>query len=134
MSPIEKKKIFAFSILLISFLSYSIFLYSNLPEMNNSASLTARAGKMVWQKYNCNACHQVYGQGGYIGPDLTNSFSNRGPEFIKTFVKYGTPVMPSFNLSDTETAQLLSYLQHVDSSGSADPRTYKIYLNGIAEQ
>ncbi len=134
MSPLEKKKIFAFSILSISFLSYSIFLYANLPVMNDSASPIAQAGKMVWQKYNCNACHQLYGQGGYIGPDLTNSFSNRGPEFIKTFIKYGTPIMPSFNLSNTETAQLLAYLQHVDSSGSADPRTFKIYLNGIAEQ
>lgn len=130
----EKHKVLIVSILLASFLFYSILLYSTLPVANNKSSIAAQQGKMVWQKYNCNACHQIYGQGGYLGPDLTNSYSYRGPEFIKTFVKFGTPTMPSFNLSSLETNQLLSFLQHIDSSGSADPRTFKIYLNGIAEQ
>jgi nitric oxide reductase subunit C len=130
----EKNKVITISVLLVCFLTYSIFLYSTLPITNHKSSFAAQQGKMIWQKYNCNACHQVYGQGGFIGPDLTNSYSQRNPRFIKTFIKYGTPTMPGFNLSNLEISQLLAFLQHIDSSGSADPRTYKIYLNGIAEQ
>ncbi len=35
----------------------------------------AAAGKLLYQKYNCQACHQIYGLGGYMGPDLTNVYS-----------------------------------------------------------
>ena len=73
------------------------------------------AGKMVWQQYNCNACHQVYGLGGYLGPDLTNVYSNRGSEYIQAFLKNGTGSMPQFHLTETETSLLLSFLKEIDS-------------------
>ena len=63
---------------------------------------------MVWQKYNCQSCHQLYGLGGYLGPDLTNVYSakGKGELFIKAFLHAGTKQMPSFDLSKEEEKEL----------------------------
>lgn len=92
------------------------------------------AGKMVWQQYNCNACHQVYGLGGYLGPDLTNEYSKRGPAFIQAFLKTGTGAMPLFHLTETETKSLLSFLKDIDASGKADPKTFTLNYDGTIKQ
>ncbi len=134
MTSADIYKIGVASLLTVSYLAYSVFLYSTLPIPKNSTSIAAQQGKLVWQKYNCNACHQVYGQGGYIGPDLTNVCANRSELFIKTFLKYGTPTMPNFNLTEQEIGQIVAFLKNVDASGSADPRTFKTYIDGTIKQ
>lgn len=120
--------------LLMAFLSYTAFLYTNLPVKKNSATKQEDAGKLVWQKYNCNACHQVYGLGGYLGPDLTNVYSKRGPAYIQAFLKTGTGAMPQFHLSDKETGAVLSFLKDIDSSGKSDPKTFTLNYDGTIEQ
>jgi len=92
-------------------------------------------GKMIWQAKDCGACHQIYGLGGYLGPDLTNEYSRRGPEFIRAFIVSGTGSMPRFHFSDAELDALVSYLKAIDQSGKSDPRTFKInYYNGTIQQ
>ncbi len=95
------------------------------------------AGKLIWQKYNCGACHQVYGLGGFLGPDLTNEYTARDTAFIKLFLKDAsvfTPVMPVFNMPESEMDALLSYLKSIDASGKSDLRTFKVNSNGTIEQ
>ncbi|MGB4844425.1 MAG: cytochrome c [Ferruginibacter sp.] len=130
----NRQKLFVLVVLLVSFLSYTAFLYTDLPVKYNPAKNDADAGKLVWQQYNCNACHQVYGLGGYLGPDLTNVYSLRGQEYIKAFVKTGTGAMPQFFLSDEETISLLSFLKDIDASGKADPKTFTLNYDGTIEQ
>ena len=91
-------------------------------------------GKMVWQHYNCNACHQIYGLGGYLGPDLTNEYSLKGKDVINAFLISGTSTMPVFHMSEKEMNDLVAFLKDVDRTGSADPRTFTIYPNGTIEQ
>ena len=90
----------------------------------------AAAGKIVWQEQNCNSCHQLYGLGGFLGPDLTNIYSLKGKDHIKAFVLNGTPVMPRFNLRVKDLEALVEFLQEVDKSGRSDPRSISIYNNG----
>jgi len=118
----------------VGFLSYSFFLYTSLPVKNIAIKKEMDEGKMVWQQYNCNACHQVYGLGGYLGPDLTNVYSKRGPAFIQAFLKTGTGAMPQFHLSEEETNSLLSYLKDIDASGKSDPKTFTLNYNGTIHQ
>ena len=118
---------------LLAFLMYSFAVYRAPHEMTPGPTDALLAGKKIWQSKNCGACHQLYGQGGFLGPDITNVYSTKGPEYIKAFVKAGTPVMPSFKLSDAEIESLISFLQHTDASGVSDPRIFKYNWNGTIE-
>ncbi len=122
-----RQVVILFSILVASFLIYSFYLYNNLPFKSSIATEETLKGKDIWQEKNCNACHQIYGLGGFLGPDLTNVYSLKSPEHIKAFIISGTNVMPKFNLSNNQINCLLTYLKSVDATGNADPK--KIILN-----
>ncbi|MBS1508552.1 MAG: cytochrome c [Bacteroidetes bacterium] len=107
---------------------YSGHIY--LTPTTDGSDPAVQAGKMIWQKKNCTACHQLYGLGGFLGPDLTNIYSAKGPDYIKSFVQGGTATMPAFILSDNELKSLIEFLKHVDETGRSDPRRFKINLNG----
>jgi nitric oxide reductase subunit C len=98
-------------------------------------SKVASEGRLVWQKYNCQSCHQLYGLGGYLGPDLTYIYSapGKGEIVIKALVKSGTTQMPSFNLTIEEETNLLQFLKSTDASGQADPRKFLVKSNGMIE-
>lgn len=130
----DRQKITVALILVTAFLSYSFYLYSHLPFPQQQVSPAQYEGKLVWQRYNCNACHQVYGLGGYLGPDLTNVYSRRGPAYIEAMIKGGSTVMPGFPLSKGEINALNDYLKAVDSTGSADPRKFNIHYDGTITQ
>lgn len=130
----DKKKVITALTLVTGFLFYSFFIYSTLPVKYVKVVPEVSKGKLVWQQYNCNACHQVYGLGGYLGPDLTNEYSVKGPDYIKAFLKSGTVTMPNFHLNEEEIKDLLSYLQNIDLSGKADPRTFTINTDGTIQQ
>jgi len=81
-------------------------------------------GKKIFQQYNCTSCHQLYGLGGYLGPELTTAWSdpNRGELYMKAFLKGGGPRMPNFHFKNDEIEAIVSYLKYVDSTAI----TYKI--------
>lgn len=126
---LDKPKFYTFGLLAFTFLGLSVYLYSFQPAPKTAAHAVDK-GKLLWQQYNCISCHQVYGLGGYLGPDLTNVYSLRSPEYLKAFIKNGTTIMPNFNFSDDEVDQLLEYLKDMDASGTADPRTFSISNDG----
>ncbi len=133
----DKHKFILITLLLTAFLCYTGYLYISLPRKTSAIDEQSAAGKLVWQKYNCGACHQVYGLGGYLGPDLTNEYRFRDTSVIKLFLKDAsifTPVMPVFNMPEPEMEALLSYLKSLDASGKSDLRTFKVNQNGTIEQ
>lgn len=77
------------------------------------------AGEKLWQNNNCTSCHQLYGLGGYLGPDLTNVISNpnKGPGYVAAFVNSGVKSMPKFEFTANETDQIVQFLTHVDQTG-----------------
>lgn len=108
------------------FLIYTGYLFFSTTDKvypNNKIS----EGKKVWLKYNCNACHQIYGLGGFLGPDLTNIISRTDSNYLKAFVLSGTKVMPKFKMEENELTSLINFFVSIDSSGSSDPR----YLNKL---
>ncbi len=125
-----RQVVILFSILVASFLIYSFYLYNNLPFKTSEVNKESLNGKDIWQEKNCNACHQIYGLGGFLGPDLTNVYSLKSPEYIKAFIISGTAVMPKFNLTNNEINCLIAYLKSVDASGNADPKKITLNING----
>lgn len=115
-----KKKTTIFFTLFISYAAYSAWVYTNGTEQTVQANFSEKEyiGKQLWQKNNCSSCHQLYGLGGYLGPDLTNitSDAKRGKDYAAVFIKYGGATMPDFHLTDKETEAILAYLSFVDAS------------------
>lgn len=130
----DQHKIFIAVILVTAFLGYSFMLYSSIPEQTASMSPEASRGKALWQQHNCTACHQIYGLGGYLGPDLTNEFSVKGPDQIKAFLTAGTVTMPAYQMPEADILALTAYLRHIDSTGISDPRTFRINFDGTIDQ
>jgi len=130
----EFQKVLIAASLTTAFLCYSFYLYSSLPVHETAFTSTIDRGKDLWQQHNCTACHQVYGLGGFLGPDLTNVYTQRGPEYITAFLKNGNLTMPAYQMSDQDIQAMLAYLRHIDQSGISDPRSFKTNYDGTIEQ
>lgn len=133
------KPIYIFVVLCTAFLIYSFTIYlvpSNKIGDESYNGEAASEGRLIWQKYNCQSCHQLYGLGGYLGPDLTNVYSakGKGQIFIKAIVRSGTAQMPAFYLNPEEEENLLHFLRSTDASGVADPRNFEVLNTGMIER
>lgn len=104
------------------YLLYSFIVYTKGTE--NSITFPAREqsvinkGKLLFQQHNCIACHQLYGLGGYLGPELTSAYSDpqRGELFMRAFLQAGGQRMPKFGFRKDEIDALISYLKYVDAT------------------
>lgn len=117
------------------FLVYSFFVFTSGTDRHNGAELMtedAQEGKLAFQKYNCTACHQLYGLGGYMGPDLTNVISRQGAGelYVRAFLKGGTQRMPNFHMTEAEITQLVAYLKYVDRTGVSPVKKFETNLDG----
>ena len=78
----------------------------------------AYSGKLLYQEQNCSACHQIFGLGGYLGPDLTNVISQtgKGENYVAAFLKYGCRQMPDYRFDSLQVREIISFLSYVDRS------------------
>ncbi len=128
-------KRYVFAILVFSFFAFSLHLYSikNFEYRKGYNSKLAQNGELVWQKYNCQSCHQMYGLGGYLGPDLTNVLSVNGKNatYVLAVIQTGNKQMPANNLSEDEKTEIIEFLKSTDASGVSDPRSFVKQVNGM---
>jgi len=112
--------IFSFLICLYIYYSFTVY-FAGSGKYNLSSGQKELDGQLIWQQKNCQACHQIYGLGGYMGPDLTNIISdrNKGEQYARIIIQNGTQRMPKFDLSSAEIDKLISYLKQVDGSGKS---------------
>jgi putative heme-binding domain-containing protein len=54
----------------------------------------AEKGKAVYQKLGCSSCHVVAGEGGTLGPELTNIGARRAPAYLRQAVVDPAAVLP----------------------------------------
>lgn len=127
-------KFIVFLLLLVAFLSYSTTLYFTQPAQSEPPGRLAQKGKAIWQQKNCISCHQLYGLGGHLGPDLTNVYSVRSEAYITAFLQSGTRVMPDYHLSADEIEAFLEFFKYTNTTGIADPTSFSKHLNGTISQ
>lgn len=115
---------------------YSAYVYTTGTEAPHLDPISdeARHGQQLFQTHNCIACHQFYGLGGYMGPDLTNVTSKYSPVYARTFIMNGTPRMPKFDLAPEEIDALVAYLEFVDTTGTYPPENYEVTWYGTVKQ
>jgi ubiquinol-cytochrome c reductase cytochrome b subunit len=74
------------------------------------------AGRLLFGKNGCTACHSIQGKGGRIGPDLTREGGKRDADWHMRHFKDPQAVspgsiMPKVLLSDQELKELADYMQ-----------------------
>ncbi len=121
-----------FGSLFAAFVVYSALVYTATPNITPGIRISEsiRHGQVLFQEHNCVACHQFYGLGGYMGPDLTNVISTRNAAYVGALIANGSPRMPDFDLRPEEIDALVAYLAFVDASGTFPSENYEIYWNG----
>jgi len=115
--------------LLTVFTIYNTFVYTS----GNKVTLSKKAlkGENIWLQYNCNSCHQIYGLGGYLGPDLTNEYSRISNEnYLKAMFNSGIKTMPQFHFNKKESEEMIQFLKEIDQTGYSPNRAAKIESNG----
>lgn len=125
-----------FAALCAVFAVYSGYVYTRGTEAPHVPAMSeqARRGQALYQRYNCTACHQFYGLGGYMGPDLTNVISKNGETYARAFIASGTVRMPDFDLSEEQVDDLVAYLAFVDRTGTYPAETYDVEWYGTVAQ
>ena len=86
----------------------------------------AQLGWKVWHQHNCQACHQIYGYGGFLGPDLTNAAGNLTPERLQSILTEGSNPMPAFHLNPEEIEGIKSFLRELDATGQGQLRLSRV--------
>jgi ubiquinol-cytochrome c reductase cytochrome b subunit len=73
-------------------------------------------GAMVFHERGCQYCHQIHGEGGSWGPDLTDVSSRMGSEQIAVRIVQGIGNMPAYQdiLTTEEVDLLVEFLNEVD--------------------
>lgn len=121
------------SCLITLFALYNSIIYTT--NYNHKLSKKAIVGQKIWQQKNCFNCHQVYGLGGYLGPDLTNIYSNpnKGEKYIEAMLNSGVKSMPKYEFNKAEKDALISFLREIDKTGYFPDFNSKIQPNGWVE-
>ncbi|RKY21293.1 MAG: hypothetical protein DRQ55_04735 [Planctomycetota bacterium] len=85
-------------------------------------STHALRGREIWHEHNCQSCHQLYGFGGFLGPDLTNAADWLTAARMDTILVDGAGQMPAFDLDLIERRSLGAYLQEIAATGRGQAR------------
>lgn len=114
--------------LLISFLVLAFVVQTLLVYTDSVASSTpgfdqiALRGRALWHQNNCNACHQLYGFGGFLGPDLTNAMSRVNRKRLDSILTDGFGQMPAFHFDAEQIDAIQAFLEVLDRTGRGQAR------------
>lgn len=98
--------------------------HRQFPKLTNAHLIDERviAGKDAWHRRNCINCHTLLGEGAYYAPDLTQITAQRGPAYLREFLKdpsrfYSEErdgrLMPNLGLGDEEIDHLIAFLDWI---------------------
>ena len=87
-----------------------IVYFDDTADSREALSPLALEGRQIWHAHNCQACHQFYGFGGFLGPDLTNAAGRLTRPRLDQVLTKGVLPMPAFWMSSREIDAIEAYL------------------------
>jgi len=77
-------------------------------------------GEQLFSKFGCQGCHQINGEGGSMGPDLSVSLQEKGEAFMIQKIldpAAGNPAstMPKFPVSESEASAIVEHIRTLDN-------------------
>ncbi len=109
-SPTRKQLLLA--LLVASFVFQTALVYTD--ARSEPLSAEAEAGRVLWHRYACQTCHQLYGQGGFLGPDLTNAASRVDSARLVSLLRVGSGQMPALGFTDQEAVEMAAFMEAMD--------------------
>lgn len=110
--------------LVVAYVALSVVAYTDFPRRPTDPALTdlELRGLAVWRGNNCQACHQIYGFGGFLGPDLTNRVTDATPDAeFRAVLEDGARSMPAFEMAAADQEAVLAFLRAVNRTGQSQP-------------
>jgi nitric oxide reductase subunit C len=98
--------------LVACFAVQTLLVYTDEPT--GPLSESAIRGRRIFHGKACQVCHQFYGQGGFLGPDLTNAASRVDDHRLASLLTVGSGQMPAFGLSEGQIADVRAFLVEMD--------------------
>lgn len=80
-------------------------------------------GRAVYLSNNCGACHQLFGFGGFLGPDLTNATQRVSRARFGELLTDGSRQMPAYHLPPEDVDAVVAYLRAIDRTGQGVARS-----------
>ena len=113
----------AYLLVVSTFFAQGWVVWTDAGSTAHEAPLSARAveGQTIFRAHNCQACHQLFGTGGYLGPDLTNAVNRVPPARFAEFLDVGAGAMPAFHLTADERDAVWTWLTELDRAGQGAP-------------
>jgi nitric oxide reductase subunit C len=96
--------------------------FDQTADASPALSELAVRGRQIWHQRNCQVCHQIYGFGGFLGPDLTNAAPRLSRERMDQVLTSGNAQMPAFHLAADEIDAIAAYLRELDRTGTGVAR------------
>ncbi len=104
--------------LLASYVGQTALVYLDdtaTPEM--ALSEEGVTGRRLWHELNCQVCHQLYGFGGFLGPDLTNAAPRLTRARLDEVLTIGNAQMPAYHLDGDQITALETFLHEMNATG-----------------
>lgn len=118
-----RKLLMAF--LVLAYVLQTGIVYSDgTADQREALSPLALQGRRLWHSHNCQACHQFYGFGGFLGPDLTNASSRLTRVRLDHILTRGSVPMPAFWMTAEEIDAIEAYLAAMDRTGVGVARSH----------
>ncbi len=124
----DKARVLIFRMSVAFFFLQTGFVYLNYPSDGVGPKLSplAKSGLAIWRENNCQACHQIYGYGGFLGPDLTNLMDRRPDEDWEYILTRGRKQMPAFDFDEEQREELIALLTEISTTGLGVPTFTKV--------
>jgi len=103
------------SVLVVCFAVQTTLVYSD--DVDLLLSEKATEGRRLFHENSCQVCHQLWGQGGFLGPDLTNSASRVDETRLASLLTVGSGQMPAMHFDEVQITAMRAFLEELDDAG-----------------
>lgn len=106
------------------FIGLTIHTHTTIDARTHGDALTEEVvrGLATWERYNCENCHTLMGEGAYYAPDLTKIVEQRGRPYLELFLAKPSQfysaerdgrLMPELGMSEQEISDVIAFLRWV---------------------
>ncbi len=116
MGIMRKTVIFLLAVF-VPLLLFLAALFISLGQLEQPAP-AVQAGRLIWQERGCMECHTIFGNGGYNAREITEVYSERGSEWISSFLDQPPMLTKTFRhptVSGDQRGWLLEFLSYLDT-------------------